>query len=152
MDRKRANPNPGLVKNGDSSPEKVFFERREVRQKQECLVPGMPLDSASKENDRWFYFITTGEESTEIGIRGDDDPILGLSPLKDDRVSLFLQSVVTDVGCVVPRLPQDLGHEWGEGVVDQEFHEAERRGISRSRTASAAYIKASRMSPGSRSG
>jgi hypothetical protein len=64
----------------------------------------------SKENDRRPGLLSKCEQCPEVGVGGDDDPILHLGAFKDCSVVGPLQSVLAYVDRVMPGLLQGNNH------------------------------------------
>ena len=79
-----------------------------------------------------------GEESPEVSVGGYDNTPLLLGAMEDRHVVGLLETVITYMSDIVPRLPQPVRDERRKSVIDEESQEADRSGSSRSRTASAA--------------
>ncbi len=90
------------------------------------------------------------DQRSEVRVEGDEDTVVRCSTVEDDGIGLTGQSDGMDMDRVVSSGGEPLTDEWRDAFVDEEPQGPRRRGSSRSRTASAAYSSASRMSSRSR--
>ena len=72
-----------------------------------------------------------------MGVRRHDDPLLVRRAREDDDIRRALKVIIANMDCVVTVVPKKLREDRGQRVINEELHLV--RGISRSRTASAAY-------------
>src|SRR5262249_39521411 len=91
-----------------------------------------------------------GEDSAEVAVAGDTDPLVLDSPNDDLGVAGRAKTDVNDVARVVPGPVQGRCDARGQVGVDEEFHAGCARGNSRSLTAAAAYSSAASTSACSR--
>lgn len=91
-----------------------------------------------------------GDECTKVGVHSDHDSFLWRSRLEHRRIRCACQPDIVDVEDTVAASDELLLYKRGDALVEQEPQAPRRRGSSRSRTASAAYSSASRMSGASR--
>lgn len=93
---------------------------------------------APKQDDGGSYSTAERQESPEVGVRRDQNARLTGCTVKDLVISRRLESILADMNGIVTGLPQTFGYRGQHRVVDEESHRPGTRGISRSRTASAA--------------
>lgn len=134
-----ADPEQVLVDYYHCSGRKVFGDLAEVGENDRCLLGGPAPGQAADEDHRRIASPGPGQETTEIGVGGDQDLTAGAGALEDCFVGRCVHAEVAYVDGVVAGRLQYVCQERGEVVVDEEFHAVRRSGSSRSRTASAAY-------------
>jgi hypothetical protein len=132
------NSNPGLVEDDDRSRLEVLRNLRQVGQQKAELTIGPALGAMPEQHDRWEYVAAGGEERSKVGVSGNHDTVLVSSAGQDLRIRGRLHPIVADVSGIVTSSAETFGHEWRQGVVDQEFQATVLSGSSRSLTASAA--------------
>lgn len=137
-DRQPAKAEPRFLEYDHTSFQQRFLEVRKIRQQQSELSLGTPLGHSPQEDHRGLTLLSKSEEGAEVGVRRNDNPLLLLRALEDRYVVAGLKTGVAYMRCFVTGIPQALGDERRERVVDEESQEAGRSGSSRSRTASAA--------------
>ena len=79
-----------------------------------------------------------GEELSEVGIGGYEDPVFPVCRGHDLLIGLAAQAEFVDMCAVVACRAQQLCYPGWEALVDQESHAVSRTGSSRSSTARAA--------------
>ncbi len=151
-DREAANPQSARFEHSDATRSQVALNCVEIGEEQRDLTFGASLGPVSEQKHGWSWLQAECQQRSEIRVGGNDDPRFVGSAGEDLLVACRLKSIGTDVNGVVPSVVEALRHQRRDCVVDEELQPPEASGSSRSRTASAAYCRASRMSSTSRSG
>ena len=115
-----------------------------------CLS-GLPVSTAPEEDQRRLTFSAQCQNGPKIGVGQYSNSILNLGASENLLVLGRLQAVLAHMNRVMPALAEPLCDNGRKRVVHEESH-GTASGSSRSRTASAASLSASRISSGSRSG
>ena len=141
-DRKPAHPDARFVDDHDRAAFERFTDCGKIRNKQSGLTFRPAFCSAPKKYQRGSALGPQREQRAEIGIGGYDDPVFTSSACKNVRIFRRLHSIFVDMDGLVAFPSQLLRHVRRKRVVHQEPH-GSASGNSRSRTASAAYLRAS---------
>jgi len=131
---------------------KLLFEHGQSCKQQVDVIRGNQQIWIAEENERRALCFLSRENRSEIGVRGDDDPVFVQSSRENLLITCCLHFVQSNMNRIVPRCHKEVRHARRERIVDQEPQAECGRGSSRSMAEAAAKRKHSRMSSISRSG
>ena len=73
------------------------------------MLVGSAVGAAPEEQERGLAVAAEREQGREVGVGGDDDPVLGACPFGDLLVASGLEAVVANMGGLVPGRHKALG-------------------------------------------
>ena len=134
----RPHPDTRVFEDCDASAVEVRRKVAEICQQKAQLMIGMTLCRQPEQDDGRPGSFSQGEDRTKIGVGGYQDAAFLSGAFENYLVGVRRHAVVTYMRRVVSGLPQTLGNRRRQSIVDQKPQGVVTRGISRSRTASAA--------------
>jgi len=144
-DGQRAHADAGVLDRDDAPVPHVLLYRGEVGFEEGYLPLWASARSEAKQNHRGLRLTSQGEKGSKVCVGRENRTPLHLGSLENLSVGGLLQPIVPDMNGVVTESPEAFRNRRRQGIIDQEV-QGMVRGNPRSRTASAAYLKASSMS------
>jgi hypothetical protein len=142
---------PGVADHDQRACGQVLSDLLEVRDDDRSEGAGSLVGTAEQDDARCQHGCVS-QEFAEVGIGGDEDPVLPVRQGHDLLVGLAAQAEFIDMSAVVACGAQQLRHLGRQALIEQESHAVSRTGSSRSSTARAAYSRHACTSAGASCG
>lgn len=104
--RQMSDPEPGIFQDDDAAAQQRPLHRRKVVQQDKGLLLGTPIAGLPEQNDGVLRLAAQGEQSREIRVSRNQDPILAPGPFENFLVCRRGKSVVADMHGIVTGLSQ----------------------------------------------
>lgn len=142
-----------VATNGDDGAStQVVRNGVQVGEEQRSLPIRATWGAVPEQDDRGFVLLSERLQRPEVGVSSDNHPSVGEGCRNKGLVLGLRESQFSGVDRIMACRAKVRRQIGGQSLIDQEAHQLESKGSSRSRTAAAAKRSASRMSSASRSG